>query len=229
MKLILFFIVSICFPKSQEYRLSCFGIHIADIKQSIYEGGEIKYEVQSRGIADLIWPTNNNYYTSFDSATFRMKSWSKNVKQGIYKSSLDAKFNPVDNVLKYGKKSIQTVEPIYTIFTMLAMVQTIPYDILDTKWFPYEHQGKIGKARFLWSDSSMVWAGKDSIMCDHYRMDINILDSTFSIEGNKDYFMKNIIDENYIKELWVKRKEKREIIKARIKNNWVTFIAKTNQ
>ena len=75
----------------------------------------------------------------------------------------------------------------------------------------------------------MVWAGKDSIMCDHYRMDINILDSTFSIEGNKDYFMKNIIDENYIKELWVKRKEKREIIKARIKNNWITFIAKTNQ
>ena len=50
-----FFHFSICFPKSQEYRLSCFGIHIADIKQSIYEVGEIKYEVQSRGIADLIW------------------------------------------------------------------------------------------------------------------------------------------------------------------------------
>ena len=112
---------------------------------------------------------------------------------------------------------------------MLAMVQALPYNILDTKWFPYEHQGKIGEARFLWSDSSMVWTGKDSIMCDHYRMDINILDSTFSIKGNKDYFMKNIIDENYIKELWVKRKEKREIIKARVKNNWVTFIARTNQ
>ena len=37
------------------------------------------------------------------------------------------------------------------------------------------------------------------------------------------------IDENYIKEIWVKRKEKREIIKARVKNNWVTFIARTNQ
>ena len=60
-------------------------------------------------------------------------------------------------------------------------------------------------------------------------MDINILDSTFSIKGEKDYFMKNIINENYIKELWVKRREKREIIKARFKNNWVTFVAKTNQ
>ena len=229
MKLIFFFIISICFSKSQEYKLSCFGIHIADIKQSIYEVGEIKYEIQSRGITDLIWPTNNNYYTSFDTVTFSMKSWGKNVKQGLYKSSLDAKVDSIDNVLTYGKESIETVEPIYTIFTMLAMVQALPYDILDTKWFPYEHQGKIGEARFLWSDSSMVWAGKDSIMCDHYRMDINILDSTFSIKGKKDYFMKNIVDEDYIKELWIKRKEKREIIKASVKTNWVTFIAKTSQ
>ena len=229
MKLIFFFIISICFPKSQDYKLSCFGIHIADIKQSIYEVGEIKYEIQSRGITDLIWPTNNNYYTSFNTETFSLKSWGKKVKQGLHKSSLDATVDPVDNVLKYGKESIQIGEPIYTIFTMLAMVQTLPYDILDTKWFPFEHQGKIGEARFLWSDSSMVWSGKDSIMCDHYRMDINILDSTFFIGGKKDYFMKNIIDENYIKELWINRKKKKEIMKARVKNNWVTFIAKTNQ
>ena len=229
MKLILFFIISVCFPKSQEYRLSCFGIHIADIKQSIYEDSEIEYEVQSRGITDLIWPTNNNYYTSFDIETFSLKSWGKNVKQGLYRSSLDATVDSIDNVLKYGKESIQTIEPIYTIFTMLAMVQTLPYDTLDTKWFPFEHQGKIGEARFLWSDSSMVWSGKDSTMCDHYRMDINILDSTLSIGGKKDYFMKNIIDENYIKELWISRKKKKEIMKARVKNNWVTFIAKTNQ
>jgi len=229
MNLIFFFIFSICFPKSQEYKLSCFGIHIADIKQSFYEVGEINYEVQSRGITDLIWPTNNNYYTSFDIETFSLKSWGKNVKQGLYRSSLDATVDSIDNVLKYGKESIQTIEPIYTIFTMLAMVQTLPYDTLDTKWFPFEHQGKIGEARFLWSDSSMVWSGKDSTMCDHYRMDINILDSTLSIGGEKDYFMKNIIDENYIKELWISRKKKKEIMKARVKNNWVTFIAKTNQ
>ena len=229
MKVIFFFIISICFSKSQEYKLSCFGIHIADIKQSIYEIGEIKYEIQSRGITDLIWPTNNNYYTSFDTETFSLKSWGKKVKQGLYKSSLDATVDSIDNVLKYEKESIQTSEPIYTIFTMLAMVQALPYDILDTRWFPYEHQGKIGEARFLWSDSSMVWSGKDSIMCDHYRMDINILDSTFSIKGEKDYFMKNIVDEDYVKELWINRKENGKIMKARVKNNWVTFIAKTNE
>ena len=69
------------FSKSQEYKLSFYGIHIADIKQSIYEVGEIKYEIQSRGITDLIWPTNNNYYTSFDSATFS-KILGKNENKG---------------------------------------------------------------------------------------------------------------------------------------------------
>mgnify|MGYP001302036933 CR=1 FL=1 len=228
MKLILFFIISTCISKSQEYKLTCFGIHIGDIKQKNYQNGKIEYDIKSRGITDLIWPTNNNYYTSFDTVTFSLESWGKNIKQGLYKSSLDAKVNSVDDVLEYGKESIQTVKPIYTIFTMLAMVQTLPYDILDTKWFPYEHQGKIGEARFLWSDSSMIWAGKDSIMCDHYRMDINILDSTFSIKGKEDYFMKNIVDEKYIKELWVKRKENKEIIKASVKNNWITLVAKVN-
>tara|TARA_B100001027_G_scaffold8856_1_gene5569 strand:+ start:115 stop:804 length:690 start_codon:yes stop_codon:yes gene_type:complete len=229
MKLILFFIISACFSKSQEYKLTCFNFHIADVKQTIYETGKIKYDIHSRGIADLIWPTNNNYYTSFNTETFTLKSWGKEVEQGIYKSSLDAKFDSTNNVLKYGEKSIQTVEPIYTVFTMLAMAQALPFEILDTKWFPYEHQGKIGEARFLWSDSSMVWTGKDSIMCDHYRMDINILDSTFSIKEDKDYLMKNIIDENYVKELWIKRGKNRQVLKARVKNNWITFIARTNQ
>jgi len=229
MNFLFLFIISACFPKSQEYKLTCFGIHIVDIKQTIYKVGEIEYEVQSRGITDLIWPTNNKYYASFDTLTFNLKSWSKNVKQGLYKSSLDAKVDSIDSVLNYGRKSIQNSKPIYNIFTMLAMVQALPYDILDTKWFPYEHQGKIGEARFLWSDSSLVWSGKDSIMCDHYRMDINILDSTFSIGGEKDYFMKNIVDEDYVKEFWIKRQKKKEIIKARVKNNWVTFVARTNQ
>ena len=51
----------------------------------------VKLNMKSKYItADLIWPTNNHYYTFFDSATFSMKSWGKNVKQGLYKLSLDA-------------------------------------------------------------------------------------------------------------------------------------------
>ena len=228
MRLVLFLIISINISKSQDYKLTCFGIHIADIKQKIYKVGKVEYEIQSRGVADLIWPTNNNYYTSFDTKTFSLKSWGKKIEQGLYNSSLNAKIDSINKVLKYDKKSVQTGDSIYTIFTMLAMVQVIPFDILDTKWFSYEHQGKIGEARFLWSDSSMVWTGKDSIMCDHFRIDIKILDSTFSIKENKDYFMKNILDETYVKEIWVKRSQKKKIVKASVKNNWLTFIARNN-
>ena len=229
MKFILFLIISISLSKAQEYQLTCFGIHIGDINQTISEDGRIEYDIQSRGIADLIWPTSNSYYTSFDTKTFSLKSWGKKVKQGLYKSSLSAEVDSINRVLKYGEEAVQTVDSIYTIFAMLAMVQVFPFNILDTKWFSYEHQGKIGEARFLWSDSSMVWTGKDSIMCDHFRIDIKIFDSTFSIKENKDYFMKNILDETYVKEIWVKRAQKKEIVKASVKNNWLTFIARNNQ
>ena len=229
MRVVLFLIISICISKSQDYKLTCFGIHIADIKQKIYDVGKIEYEVKSRGVADLVWPTNNKYYTSFNRKTFSLKSWGKKIEQGLYKSSLNAKIDSIDNVLKYDEESVQSGYSTHTIFTMLAMVQVIPFDVLDTKWFPYEHQGKIGKTRFLWSDSSMVWSGKDSILCDHYRMDIKDLDSTYSIKEREDYFMENIIDEDYVKEIWIKRGKKKEIIKASVKNNWVTFIVRPNQ
>ena len=42
-------------------------------------------------------------------------------------------------------------------------------------------------------------------MCDHYRMDININDSTLCFRFPEDYFMDNIHNDDYIKEFWVKR------------------------
>tara|TARA_Y100000996_G_C22339787_1_gene568153 strand:- start:50 stop:739 length:690 start_codon:yes stop_codon:yes gene_type:complete len=229
MRIVVFLVISVCISKSQDYKLTCFGIHIADIKQKFYEVGKVEYKAQSRGVADLIWPTNNEYYTSFNTKTFSLKSWGKKIEQGLYKSSLNAKIDSTNKVLKYDEKSVPTGDSTHTIFTMLAMVQVLPFKALDTKWFSYEHQGKIGKTRFLWSDSSKVWSGEDSILCDHYRMDINIIDSTFTIKEKKDYFMENILDENYVKEIWVTRGKERKIVKASVKNNWITLIAKTNQ
>ena len=95
------------------------------------------------------------------------------------------------------------------------MAQSYDKDFLDTKWFQYEHEGQFGKARFLWSDSSNVWDGHDSILTDHYRLDIIISDSSQKI-NTSDYFMNNIANDDSIKELWVSRKNKRNIIAASI-------------
>ena len=98
-------------------------------------------------------------------------------------------------------------------------------DFLDTKWFQYEHEGQFGKARFLWSDSSNVWDGHDSILTDHYRLDIIISDSSQKI-NTSDYFMNNIANDDSIKELWVSRKNKRKIIAASIKMRYLYIRAK---
>ena len=226
MKLFPYIIILACITKSQNYEISCLGIHIGDISQKILDNGKIEYEMESAGLVDLIWPTNNSYYTFFDTETFALKSWGKNIEQGLNKFSLSADIDPIDNILHYEKKSIQLKNPIFTIFTILAMIQTQPYEIIDTKWFTFEHQGKLGETRLLWSDSLMLWSGTDSVMCDHYRMDININDSTLSLDSQEDYFMDNIHNENYIREFWVKRGKEKEIVQASFKNEWLTLIAK---
>ena len=228
MKLFLYLIILACFANSQNYEISCFGMHIGDISQKVLGNGKIEYEMESRGLVDMIWPTNNSYYTFFDTETFTLKSWGKDIKQGLNKFSLDADIDSVNNILHYEKKSIQLKNSIFTIFTVLAMIQTQPYETIDTKWFPFEHQGKLGETRLLWSDSLMLWNGTDSVMCDHYRMDININDSTLSLNSQGDYFMDNIHNANYVREFWVKRGKEKKIIQATFKNEWLTLIARNN-
>ena len=226
MKLFLCLIILACVTKSQNYKISCFGIHIGDISQKILNNGKIEYEMESRGLAKIIWPTNNSYYTFFDTETFALKSWGKDIKQGLNEFSLNADIDSIDNILHYEKESIQLNNAIFTIFSVLAMMQNQSYEKIDTKWFPFEHQGKLGETRLLWSDSLMLWSGTDSVMCDHYRMDININDSTLSLDSQEDYFMDNIHKENYIREFWVKRGKEKKIIQASFKNEWLTLIAR---
>ncbi len=226
MKLFLCLIILACVTKSQNYKISCFGIHIGDISQKILNNGKIEYEMESRGLAKIIWPTNNSYYTFFDTETFALKSWGKDIKQGLNEFSLNADIDSIDNILHYEKESIQLNNAIFTIFSVLAMMQNQSYEKIDTKWFPFEHQGKLGETRLLWSDSLMLWSGTDSVMCDHYRMDINIIDSTLSLDSQEDYFMDNIHKENYIREFWVKRGKEKKIIQASFKNEWLTLVAR---
>ena len=47
MKLFLYLIILACVTKSQNYEISCFGIHIGDISQKILDNGKIEYEMES--------------------------------------------------------------------------------------------------------------------------------------------------------------------------------------
>ena len=76
-----------------------------------------------------------------------------------------------------------------TLFTLLAMIQHRGADAMDTKWFSFEHEGQTGKARFLLADSQNVWNGKDSIMCDHYRLDLNLSNNSGKFLEKSDYWL----------------------------------------
>ena len=228
MKKILFLLFLLSQIFCQSYKIKILGFHTTDVTQIIHDSGKIEFVAQNRGLLDMIWPTKNDYSANYDSKTFNLKSWGKNIQQGTYKNNLFAIIDSNKSLIYNKKQKILISEPVHTIFTMIAMVQSKTYDELDTKWFNYEHEGKLGKARFVWSDSSFAWNGKDSILCDHYRLDININDSLNTILKSTDYFMKYIIKENFVRELWVSKTKRKIIIAAKVKTPWFTLIAQLN-
>lgn len=210
----------------QTYSLEVLGIKAADITQTIHDTGAIEYTTQTRGLFDLIWPSKNYYRTKYDSQSFGVKNWSKNILEGENKFSQYAIIDSSGNLTYDKNDSLRIQRPIQNIFSLLAMVQSKKAKEIDTKWFNYEHEGVLGRARFVWADTSNAWNGVDSVLCDHYRLDIALSDSLPSINKNSDYFMDQIILEGIIKELWVSRKDPKYIITAKLKISWFPVIAK---
>ena len=216
MKPFLLFLLLLTLTYSQHYSISVWGFNTTDVVQTKNDSGSIEFNAQNRGFFDVIWPTKNHYKTIFDKKNFSIKSYNKKIRQGAYQTSLICVKNSDQSLTYNKKKKIKTYESTYNIFSMLAMVQSKKKDSIDTEWFNYEHEGQLGLARFLWSDTVNIWDGKDSILCDHYRFDIKITDSTQSLNNN-DYFMKNITNNNAVKELWVSCTKPKKIIAAKIK------------
>lgn len=198
----------------QQYSVSIWGFHAADVNL-IGDSTSIDFQTQNRGIFDMIWPTNNQYMTTFDQKDLSIQSWEKNIRQGSYKETLSGTVDPEGYITYSNNDKIKIPNNTYTIFTLLEMVRTHDKEQLDTKWFDYEHEGSLGRARFIWADSSNKWNGEDSILCDHYRFDIDIMDSTRYIKTN-DHFMNNIIATGTTRELWVTRSKTKKIMLAKV-------------
>ena len=229
MKNLIIFLITIGFTPGQSYSVSVFGIPAADVEQTIHDSGMIEYRTQNRGIFDLFWPAKNVYNAIYDSNSFALKSWSKTVKQGEFKQKVSGKVDFLGYLAYDDKTMIEIPNNIYTIFTLLAMVQSRPYEKLDTIWFAYEQEGQIGRARFVWADSSNAWNGRDSVMCDYYRLDINIKEDENKLDNRSDYFMEEILADDVVRELWVSRKKPKRIIRTTLKTKWFPISATINE
>ena len=127
------------------------------------------------------------------------------------------------------KNVIKTNKPTKNIFSLLAMSQSLSYEELDTKWFVFEHEGKIGNARFLWADTASIFFRDKKILCDHYRLDIRIENDQIKLNDKSDYFMDQIISPDIIRQLWISREPIKQIIKASIEIKGIKVIASIDE
>ena len=204
---------------SQKYELSILGFPIGSLNQK-KEKNTIKLSIKSTNLLEIFLKFDDTYFTTFDTINYNMINFKKIIKQDKKIASY-AKLDSLNNIIYNDKNKIKLLDNSKNVFTLIFMIQKEDYTSIDAKWFNYEHEGNIGKARFLWADSSFVFYNKDSVLCDHYRLDIKLDKPIKDIINNPDYFMNNIINENSIKEFWVSKKIPKKIVAAKIKFNTI--------
>ena len=213
---VLFFNLNLlCF--SQEYSVEILSLSVAKIKQTLSSDSVI-YRIETDGLVDLFYPLENTYYSIFDPKDYGIIKFSKEIDEKDLKTKRSAIKDSL-NFFKYSSsETVKLNTDTKNIFTLLSMVQNLSYLEVDTRWFDFEHETQTGRARFLWADSLNVWNGIDSIICDHYRLDIEIVENSDQDFKETDIFMKNIIKEEITREFWVSKEEPKRIIQSVIKN-----------
>ncbi len=217
----LFFALSLIIATgySQNYELSILGVPFGSLNQK-KEKNSIQFSIKSTNLLEFFLKFDNTYFTTFDTTNYNVMNFKKIIKQDKKVTSF-AKLDSLNNIVYNNKDKIKLPVNSKNFFTLILMIQEESYNLIDTKWFNYEHQGNTGKARFLWADSSFVFYNKDSVLCDHYRLDIKLKKPINSIINNPDYFMDNIIKENNIIEFWVSKETTKRVIASKIKFNTI--------
>ena len=113
----------------QNYSISVFGFHACDVIQTISSSDKIEFRTQNRGLFDIIWPANNYYQATFNTRDFSLKNWSKKINQGDYKKTSSAVIDTSGTIEYNNKNKIKLSNPVFNIFTMLAMVQSYDKDL----------------------------------------------------------------------------------------------------
>ena len=223
----LLYILLLCFwfIHAQDYKITFYGLPAVDVNMAVDEN-KINFSVQTVGLINLIWPTENQYAVTYNSSHFGLLNYEKKIKQGTNKYKLTAKYYPEDSTLHYEQTTLKRVPEIQTIFTLLAQVQKEPIDAIDTKWFPMDHDGQLFSARLLWADTSTITIEDSSIICNHYRLDIKAEEDVTSLHEQSDYFMNNIVAPEAVRQLWIEKSGRRRIIQASVKIYGINIVAK---
>ena len=223
--MLIFFLTNSVFLHGQEYKITLWSFPIVAVEMNFEASGKIAFKTESIGIMDYIWPHENIYTTHYDTTNFGLRHFSKKIKQGGFKQKLSCDFNHDDSTLIYDGSAVRVTDSVQTIFTLLARITIDSLEYIDTKWFPMDHEGCSYRGRFLWSDTVTVRAMDKYILCDHFRLDLIPNEDNECLLEKSDYFMKNIVAENTVRQLWVEKNNNKRIIKASAKVSGLTLEA----
>ncbi len=223
-KIILVFLSAVCFTQAQKYGVNIWGIPVgtAEIQQDTDD--EITFNLKSKKFIDYIFPVDLEYYSKFDKNSYTVIENKKTTELGTEEQKYEAVLKK-GNILVYDEKDSISLEPnTHSLLSLFVKIMNSPVDSIDTKWFNLENEGILYETRLLWNDTTTISINNKDVLCNHYRLDLKMLDDNDKIFDKTDYFNELFFDINSIRQIWVEKWQKQQrIIKIAIRNNLVNL------
>ncbi len=223
-KIFLIFLSAVCFTQAQKYDVNIWGIPIGTAEIQKDTDDEITFNLKSKEFIDYIFPVDLEYYSKFDKKSYTVIENKKTTELGTEEQKYEAVLKK-GNILVYDEKDSISLEPnTHSLLSLLVKIMNSPVDSIDTKWFNLESEGILYETRLLWNDTTTISINNKDVLCDHYRLDLKILDDDDKIFDKTDYFNELFFDINSIRQIWVEKWQKQQrIIKIAIRNNLVNL------
>jgi len=219
-KIILIILSMVCLAQTQEYNVSIWGVPVGTAKIQQDKDDEISFKLNSNEFIDYIYPIDLEYYSKFDKKNYMVIENKKTTEQNKEEQDFDAALIDKKIFVYNEKDSISLKSNTNSMLSLFVKLMNSPVDSIDTKWYNLVNEGILYETRFLWNDTARVSINNEDILCDHYRLDLKILDDDKNIFDKTDYFNELFFDINSIRQIWVEKWQKQQrIIKITIKKN----------
>lgn len=204
----------------QEYDVSIWGVPVGTAEFQQDKDDEISFKLNSNEFINYIYPIDLQYYSKFNKKNYTVIKNKKSTEQNKEEQKFEAVMMD-KNIFVYDEKdSISLKSNTNSILSLFVKLMNSPIDSIDTKWYNLVNEGVLYETRFLWNDTARVSINNENILCDHYRLDLKILDDDNNIFDKTDYFNELFFDINSIRQIWVEKWQKQQrIIKITIKKN----------
>ena len=205
--------------QAQEYDIDIFGVPFGTAEVQQITDNEITLRLQSHELIDYIFPVDFEYSSKYND-NYTIIENRKTTEQKTEEQNFEAILKS-GNIFVYNERdTIYLEQNTHSLLSIFAKLLNSSVDSIDTKWFNLENEGVLYKTRFLWNDTTTISIDNENIICDHYRLDLKILNDDNKIFEKTDYFNELFFDINSIRQIWVEKWQKKQrIIKISIKKN----------